>query len=196
MANLIKTSNRPRRKQVKSDEEMNGLMQATGRALLDRAMRAYANKLHNNILDLLYNKYTPKDGGKYYDRTWDFLRAITIKKPYDIYKGKIMQAVVYIDYKQLRINESRKPGMWGRHISVKGEPFAKSLIEVLEEGTNNSKSLFQRDGAHFIEETNEWFMQYADMGGLTALTKNQRSYNGDDGPTYNVPNGIRIRKRK
>lgn len=187
---VIKTSGRPRRKQLKSDADVRELLEEAGKGALRSVAQQFANQLQNNILDLLYKAYTPTS----YKRTYDLVRAVTIDKTKYIYGGKQMQSTVYIDWKKLSIGK-RRTGEWGTHVSVTNEDFRKSLIDVLESGSNGG--LFKHDGRHFIQETMLWLEinQAAVVSGVTVADKTQYAYS-DYGIADKIPTGVRLRKRK
>lgn len=167
------------------------ILKPTARGIGYAVANATKKHLKEEIQASIYSSYSPKS----YSRTRQFLNSVTIEKS-TIYSGKIAQYRVVFDYK--KIKPKAVPGTWNKHMSAFSEPFNKgNLVQVLEEGTVGTDSLFQREGAWFLENTKKWLNEKINGNGFSVADVTQvESYPGDyDIPPDKVPVGIRIRKR-
>lgn len=72
-----------------------------------------------------------------YDRTYQFLRAITISNPSKV--GDYWQISLYIDPDKITpIEMNVKEGVWNKHMSMDSSPFNEGLPFVLEYGAEGS----------------------------------------------------------
>lgn len=167
---------------------MNAVLRPTAKAMSYSVALAVKKHLKEEIKANVYGKRTPTS----YSRTRDFLDSVKIERSM-IYSGKIYQSKVIFDYKKIHPQNMR--GEWNRHMDVHGTPFHEgNLVQVLEEGTIGSASLFQREGAWFILSTKQWLEKMISSHGFTVADVTSMLSDGDE-PASRIPVGIRIRKR-
>lgn len=172
------------------DQLVNAVLKPTAKGMSYSVSLAAKKHLKEEIEERVYNRMDPKS----YERTRQFLDSVKIEKS-TIYGGKIYQNRIVFNYK--KIHPRRMIGTWNRHMDVRGVPFHEgNLVQVLEEGTVGSNSLYERNGAWFIYNTKQWLQQMISGHGFTVADVTMVGSDPDsDELADRVPVGIRIRKR-
>lgn len=98
------------------------------KALQDDIARMVYNIVQEYILQTVYGE-TPE----VYDRTWEFLRALSISKVKKV--GDEYQVEIFIDSDKINVYPPAD-GYWGKHSSIDGSSFNEQLPWVLEYGSN------------------------------------------------------------
>lgn len=169
---------------------INAVLKPTAKGMSYSVSLAAKKHLKEEIQESVYDRMNPLS----YERTRNFLDSVKIEKS-TVYSGRIYQNRIVFDYK--KIHPQRMAGTWNRHMDVHGIPFHEgNLVQVLEEGTIGSNSLYERNGAWFIYNTKQWLQQMITGYGFTVADVTMMGSDPDsDEPADRVPVGIRIRKR-
>lgn len=126
--------------------------------IVDSIVSAIENKIieicievaRKNIQEKVYDAYIPQ-GENAYDRTFDLLSAVTVA---NINVGvKYVTFEIFMDSEKINphVRNSYDGNQWNAHASVEGIDVSEYIPLWIEEGTEGS--LWDRDGAHYMEAT-------------------------------------------
>lgn len=167
------------------------VLKPTAKGMSSAVASAVARHLSEEIKNSIYNSKKPS----VYKRTKQFLKSITIEKSI-IYSGRIAQTNIVFDYKKIKPQFTGRG--WNQHMGMSKQSFHEgNLVQVLEEGTIGSASLYEREGAWFLLRTKQWLENEISSNGFKVSDVTMRVSNpdiSDEAPDM-VPVGIRIRKR-
>jgi hypothetical protein len=132
-------------------------------ALQDHLKQSILEAIENKIIDIcmkvaqkhieerVYEAYTPQ-GDFAYDRTFELLNSVTV--------GNLNVGTKYVTFEIYMDTEKINPYVrnsfdgyhgWNAHADVYGIDVSEYIPLWIEEGTNGS--LFDREGAHYMEQT-------------------------------------------
>jgi hypothetical protein len=119
-----------------------------------------ANKLYEIISYEWYDKHN--DNGLYYERTYQFLNAITKSDIRNIGDG--FEIDIYIDYKDIYPMHASEENQFNKHMSLDnsknsgdtyaGKNIGEWLIDWIERGQDSP--VHSEDGVFMFKKTREW----------------------------------------
>lgn len=108
------------------------------------------NAMFEAIRDTMY----ASPSGSNYVRTGDFLRAVSIEDK--VVTGTSASFRVLVKGSMLNAAVVGGRDDWNAHADVWGSPWTgDGIVEVMDQGTSNPKSLYQHKGYHFYERAEE-----------------------------------------
>ncbi|KDN90469.1 hypothetical protein MF621_004143 (plasmid) [Bacillus velezensis] len=116
-------------------------------SIKDKISEACVEIVRKNINDKVYKSYIPQ-GENSYDRTYELLDSVVVGN----FKlgTKYAQFEIYMDSNRINPYVTSE-GEWNKHVSFDPIDESEMIPLWIEEGTDGS--LWDRDGAHYMEES-------------------------------------------